>query len=66
MSRARLNKNSRRQGALERRKNDVTTYTAKLKESNGSNKPTAVEFYTDKLSKATTEVKLLEAKVIGR
>ncbi len=59
MSRARLNKNGRRKGALERRLANVADYEAKVKTNEG----TAKEFYTDKLNKAKADVKALEGKV---
>lgn len=59
MSRARLNKNNRRKGALERRLANVADYEGKVKTNEG----TAKEFYADKLAKAKDEVKSLQGKV---
>ena len=58
MSRARLNKNNRRKGALERRKVNVEYYAKKVKE-----KTDTPEYFTDKLAKAKQEVKTLEERI---
>lgn len=65
MSRSRLNKNNRRVGALERRKEDIKAHESRLKEFRAVKivDQETVNFYTAKLNKAVEEVKILEGKV---
>jgi len=62
MSRARLNKNSRRHSALERRKKDVVTLTGKAKDTKD---PDQLAVYKSKLETAVREVATLEGLVVG-
>lgn len=65
MSRSRLNNNFRRQGALERRKQDVVKYEEKLKvlKQDKNKDVDIIGFYANKIKSALEDVKALEGVV---